>query len=709
MMTQSTASNLYKKPNISELNQYYLDAESADQSIFADMRSNLLLVSGDHYNKSQSSFHKRLRDNKEVSQEQKLRLTKNHIQNICKIYANNISSTNPGVCFNPKEETSNHDQKVAKMHTSVWRDAVDKYNIDDRADDWVDSLVQVGEVAVKIFFDPDMGNLKGYEAQIDPATGQSLTDEMGQEQPDKDKPVMEGGFVFEDIFGANLLRPAECKIMRLAEWLGIRKMTDTDLLKRKYAGNEEALRFITSDNDETYNVFDINTGGYKKTSKQTMIREYYFRKSRLFPKGYFYITTKSGILAEGELPGGLFPIVFAACDRLQTTPRGRSPIKTMRPYQAEINRSASKMAEHQITLGDDKLLIQNGTKVSAGASLPGVRSMNYTGMTPVILAGRDGSQYLNYMQSQITELYQAMAVQEMAQENETNLDPYVLLFRSARQKKKFQRYIKRYENFLVELSKLYLGLAKIHLSDDAVIYAVGKNEQVNIAEYKQMEDLYYEIDIEPQSEDIETKLGKQIVLNHALQYIGPQLKPDEVGKFLRQMPFANFDEDMEDLTMDYDGVKNDMLALDRGEQPPLNQYDNHEYCIKKLSSRTKKADFRFLDQAVQQNYQMKIQLHMQMDAANKAAIMRAEQGLIPVDGALVGCDIFVPDPTSKEGKTRRARIPYFALDWLLKQLEVQGASQEKLKDMSEGAQAQVADMTMQQSGNIPQPMAGQPH
>ena len=82
MMTQSTASNLYKKPNISELNQYYLDAESADQSIFADMRSNLLLVSGDHYNKSQSSFHKRLRDNKEVSQEQKLRLTKNHIQNI---------------------------------------------------------------------------------------------------------------------------------------------------------------------------------------------------------------------------------------------------------------------------------------------------------------------------------------------------------------------------------------------------------------------------------------------------------------------------------------------------------------------------------------------------------------------------------------------------------------------------------------------------
>jgi hypothetical protein len=707
-MTQ-TVSEEFKKPDISMLNQYYLDADSADQSIFAEMRSNLLLVSGDHYNKNQNSFYKRLRDNKEISQEQKIRLTKNHVQNICNIYANNISSTNPGVCFNPKEETSNHDQKVAQMHTSVWRDAVDRYKIDDRSDDWVDAFIQAGELAVKLFYDPDQGKLKGYEAQIDQATGQSLTDEMGQEQPDENKPVMEGGFVFEDIFAANLLRPAECKNMQLAEWLGIRKMSDLDVLKRKYSGQPEKLKHLSSSPDETYNVFDISTGGFKKTSKQTMIREYYFRPSRLFPKGYFYITTKDGILEEGELPGGLFPIVFAACIRLQTTPRGRSPIKIMRPYQAEINRSASKMAEHQITLGDDKLLIQNGTKISAGIALPGVRSMNFTGMTPTILAGRDGSQYLEYMKSQITELYQTMAVQEMQQDSETNLDPYVLLFRSARQKKKFQRYIKRYENFLVDLSRLYLSLAKVHLSDDAVIWAVGKNEQVNIAEYKQLPDLCYEIDVEPQSEDIETKLGKQIVLNHALQYIGPQLKPDEVGKFLRQMPFANFDEDMEDLTLDYDGVKNDILALDRGEQPPLNQYDNHEYCIKKLTSRTKKADYRFLDDTIKQNYQGKIQLHMQMDAANKAAILRAEQGLIPTDGYLVGCDFFVPDPTSKEGKTRRARIPYMSLDWLIKQLEVQGASQDKLKDMSEGAQAQIADETMQQSGMMPQPMAGQPY
>jgi hypothetical protein len=686
-------------PDIAKLNTYYFDGDSCDQDTFVEMRSNILLVAGEHYNRRQSRFYRRIRDSRELSQEQKLRLTKNHTRKICQIYANNIVSANPNVGFTPKDEQSMHDQKVADLHHSVWVDAYKRYAIDDKIDDWTDSFVQIGECHVKLFYDPFKGAMKGFQPQIDPETGNPSVNEFGQMFPDEGKPVFEGEFIWEEIYGFNLLRPPECKDLRTAEWLCARKMVAREELLRKYKGDEEKQKFIRADQDETYVIFDTR-GGYRKTTRQTMLREYFFRPSMLFPSGYFYITTKEGILEEGELPGGFFPIVSVLFDKIQTTARGHSPIKVMRPYQAEINRAASKIAEHQITLGDDKILTQNGTKISAGVSLPGVRAVNFTGAEPKILPGRDGSQYLNYMQTQTAELYQVMMVAEQAEDNDqSKLDPYVLLFRSARQKKKFQRYIKRMEKFIIELVHLYLRLAKIHMPDDAVVWAIGKNEQVNISEFRQLPDTCYEVNIEAQADDIETKLGKQMVLNHALQYVGPQLKPEMIGKIMRQMPFSNFDQSFDDLTIDYDSVMNDMLALDRGEKPPVGQYDDHKYCIKRLTARMRKADFKILPPAIQQAYNQKVALHQQMEAAAQLAIQRAEQGFIPTGGYMVVCDFYVKDPSDPSGlKTRRARVPYQSMEWLLNQLESQGGSQQQLTDMNEGALAQISQKFTQMGG-----------
>lgn len=691
---QGTAQDYLRKPDINKLNENYTDGDSVDQSPFADMRSGVLLCAGDHYQQKQNRFYKRIRDAKELSEQQKLRLTKNHIQKICKLYANYIVSTNPGVGFSPKDEQSNHDKKVAEMHHAVWRDAYERYHIDDKIDDWVDSFIQEGEVCVKLFFDPSAGDVVGYGPQLD-EFGQPILDPLtGQMSPDENDPLARGEFIFEQVNGFNLLRPPECKDMRKAEWLCVRKMANRNELLRKYRNDEAKQKMIQTDQDETYVIFDALSGGYKKSSSQTMIREFYYRPSLLFPEGYYYITTKAGILEEGPLPGGLFPLVFAAFDKVQTSPRGRSPIKTMRPYQAEINRSASKIAEHQITLGDDKLLVQNGTKVSAGVSLPGVRTVNVTGTDPKVLPGRSGEQYVGYMVGQIDEMYKVMMVNELDVDNTTgNVDPYVLLFRSARQKKKFQRYIKRFEKFLVELVHLYLNLAKIHLPDETVIMAVGKNEAINIAEYRQLEDTSFEIKIEAQSDDIETKLGKQIVLNHALQYVGSKMDKDDIGKLLRNMPFANVDDDFEDLTLDYDTAANDILALDRGERPPINQYDNHKYMIKKLVARMRKPDFKLIPPEIQANYAAKVKMHQEFEARNAQAIQRAQQGFIPTDGALIPVEFYRMVPNSTGGtKSEKVKLPYWSIDWLIKQMDAQGATQEMLMNMNQGAAAQMAGM-----------------
>lgn len=639
---------------IKDLEKLYLEADDADKDLFSEQRSNLLLIAGEHYNRNRMNLFKRLRDARAISQEQKIRLTKNHVAKICDSYVNHVVSAAPGVGFEPAQASELRDQKTAELNKSVWEYAKEKEDLEEQIRSWVEDYVGVGEVMTKLFFDP-----------------------------------AEGEVVFEEFYGFNFLIDPGATSFKKARHAIIRKMVDVKKLRAMFPG-EEHQSFINESADSTYTIFDRGRGQYQKSKGQCLVREFYFRPNAQLPNGYWYYTVKDHILTEGELPAGKFPIVFRPFRRLQTKARGQGLVKMLRPYQTEINRSASKIAEHQITLGDDKLLIQNGTKVTAGASLPGVRSVNFTGMEPKVLAGRDGSQYLNYMNSQISEMYNAAMVDEKPSELTGQVDPYSLLFRSASQKKAFQIYIKRFEGFLREVATLYLELARYHFPDDKVIRMVGRKEQVNIAEFKNSDPLCYRIKVVPQADDIETKMGKQLVLNHVLQYVGAQMSKEDIGKLIKAMPYSNEDESFNDLTMDYESATNDILALDRGETPPIGQYDNHQYMVKRLTARMRMADFRFLPPQIQQNYAQRLDAHEQVLADEAQKIQMAESGFIPTSGYLVVCDLYVQSDPNDPEKTKRVRVPSDSLNWLIQKLQTQGASLDQLEQLNQRNLVEIA-------------------
>lgn len=695
-----------KTHSLAELEAIYTDGDEVDKVVFADMRSSILLVAGEHYTKRRSEFYQRIRDAKDLSDRQKIRLTKNHIQKICKLYTNNILSMNPGVAFNPKNENELQDQKAAELHAAIWEDAKERYNLAEKKDDWCEDFVTTGECAVKIYWDSAGGKLKGYEPQAG-EDGTPAIDETGQAIPDYSKPVHEGQMVFEQIHGFNLLRSGEAKDMRESHVLMIRKMLGVKELKAKY---KDLANKIDSSMDQTVMVFDNARGGYRKAQNEVMIREFYFRPCAQYPNGYFYITTREVILEQGELPGGIWPIVWAGFDKVQTTPRGRSPVKVMRPYQIEINRCASKIAEHQMTLGDDKLVMNTGTKATQGPELPGVRVIEVTGPAPTVIPGRDGSQFVQHMQNQIDELYKVMMVDEDSVEVNGQLDPYALLFRAASQKKKFKRYIERFERFLIEVARVYIELARFHMPEDAVVMAVGRPEQINIAEFKNAQPIGYQINIDAQAEDIESKMGSQLVLNHVLQYTGQKLDKEDIGKLVRLMPYANIEEGFSDLTLDYDSATNMILSLDRGQPMPPNPYDKHMYMIQRLTSRMRKADFQFLDPRIQEMYRATVETYQQLEVTRQEQIQAAKDGFIPTGGYLVSCDFYAADPKDP-AKTKRVRLPADAVSWLIKRLETQGASLDQIEKTNEGALQQMAQMMISkgQPGGAPgrevQPMA----
>ncbi len=689
-----------KPHTISELNQLFLDGESADKDLFSEQRSNILLISGNHYSRKGNDQWSRIRDSKDLPSDQKIRLTKNHIRKIVLTYINSITSYAPGVGAEAKDKASLQHQKAAELANSVWEDGKDRHDFNSKINQWASDFCGTGEVGVKIFQDPSAGKFLGYQAEVD-EFGQVVLDEMGQPVPSK-VAKFAGDVIIERLFSFNLIRPAGCKDVERMPWWCHRKMSSVKEVKSLIMSSDslddqekdELCQKVVESADQTYVVLDGNSGQYKTVKNETMLKEWFWRPCHRYPKGYFQICVSEAILFEGELPNGIYPIVFKGFDDIPTSPRSRSIVKQLRPNQIEINRTASKMAEIQIS-SDDKVLIQNGTKLSPGMAYPGVRSFQYSGVPPVVMEGRTGNQYLEYMNQNISEMYSIAMLEEQTQEKEGNYDVYAHLARSIKDKKKFSLYTDKFESFLKGVFSTYIALRQFYSTPQDLIPAIGKSEYINVDEFKGITDLSYVIKATAQTEDAESKLGNQLMLNNIIQYAGAQLTRDDLGKIIKLMPYANNEQITEDLTMDYDFATNCILQLDRG-KTPSSRPPNPAYLLKKLENRKMKPDFEFLDPQIQQLYEQSIKMVRDIKTQDEIAIKQAQSEFIPTGGYLVACDFYVPDKANPEKLPKRVRLPSEAMDWLMKQLESQGSDQATLQGLNSNAQSELATNFLQQ-------------
>lgn len=669
-----------KKMTITDLNSLYDEAKQVDKEMFSKMRSAILLIAGEHYSKRMEAFWNRQKNAASNSDSYKIKITKNWIHRAHRLYVSSILSKAPGSAVSPRNKLELQDQKDAELNQSVWEYLKSICKIKAHTRDACGDFTGVGECATKVYFDKNKGYLKGYEQKLD-EMGQPLLDESGQPVEDRRKPVFSGQFVFERIYPHTLFRHPSAKKMEDSPFLGIEKMVDSKELRRKYKSDPEKLKFI-EDSQEEFVVFDANKSSYGKESTQTLVKEYYFKPSEIHPKGYFYHTTKAGILEEGELPGEKFPIVWKGFDEAPTRARATGMVEIARPFQAELNRAASQCAMNSITMSDDKMLYQSGSKLASGSLLPGVRGISYTGTPPMILSGRSGDQFYQYIQIQEQEMNRALLLDVLDAEKINQLDPYAMMYRSMVQSQHFSIYSDKFGEWLVELCELTLELAKFYLPDDEVIAAVGKSESINMAEFRKTTPLCHRIHVQEQEETVESRLGKQLTMNQIMQYAGSQLTREDIGKLITNMPFGNWQEQFADFTVDERNVKNDFLAIERGEQPRISPTDSSEYVLKKVASRKKERDYSLLAPEIQALYDSYEQVHIQKVQAEGEAAKAASSEFIPSGGAMIATDMYLPDADPAKAP-KRARIPYQSLDWLLSTLSKQGMAQEKLEAMND--------------------------
>ena len=677
-----------KKHTIAELNTLYDEAESVDKEVFAEMRSNVLLLAGEHYKKRDHGSI--TREANRANDRFQLRLVKNHLHKINRYYGTSLASAT-GVAVSPQIDSDLQDTKDAELNQAVYNQHVIDYRLKERYRQWAFNFPAVGELATMIRWNPNAGEIVGYAQKFNEETGEPEFDPNGQPVGDENNPVFEGKFEIEDIFPANLFRDPTAKNMRDSSLIGVRKMVATKLLQERYKDDPEKIKGLESSSKEDFVVFDQARSSYGKSKNEVLVKEFYFRPCTEYPEGYFYITAGQTILEEGPLPFGLFPIVWAGFDELPTTPRARSIIKLARPYVAEINRASSQMAMHQITIGDDKVIYQKGAKLEQGALLPGIRGISFQGMkAPQILQGRDGSQFLGYIQQQIAELYQVVMVDEISEEKLTQMDPTSLLFRAASQRMKFGVYIEKFEQYLIDFVTLLLDYSRHYLPDTAVVPAIGRGELINLAEFRKTSKIRHMIKVEAREDTLDSLVGRQMNFQNTLQYVGKQLEREDIGKIMVNAPYAN-KEAFADFTLDDQNAKNDMLAMERGEYPPIGRSDDPAKMLKKLETRTRKPDYKFLDPRVQQLYEKRIQDYTVLQAQQQEKILAAQAEYIPMDGPMVQCDMYVQNPNDPNAAAQRAMFPQNALVALQKRLEAQGINLMSLKPLSPPTLANIAE------------------
>lgn len=669
---------------IERLNTIYDKAKNGLSQHFAELRSNILLDTGYHHIRSQRFLDGRTKSDKN----KKVKITKNYIPVITSHIQNNIINANPGTGFFPRHEADASHQKAAELTNSVWQTVREKVSEEQHRRELIKDYVVCGEAWLKTSWDANGGTFRGYYTEEPEYSEQPIIDDDDDRIPEEPNIKLDftGAPIWERIYPFDVITDINARSWDTCRYVIVRKLIPTKELKKIYEFDEEKLEYIHESGDvDTYQIFDGLSGHYYEAKEHVVVREMYIKPCVEYKSGYYIYFTSDGILEQGDLPTDpegnplTFPIHYVGYDQSNTSVRSFGIIKRIKANQLEINRASSAAVMESLVLGHSTILTQAGSKLSSAGMGNGMKRLVYQGVKPDIVRGTNGDQYMNYIAMQVKEMFELAQVPYRESEKTplTN-DVMGLLFMSLQDKKRFSLYAEKFERFLLNATKCTMEYCRAMMSSDELIPIVGKNEMVNISEFQNTKPLDTIIKMQPRTDDFVSVLGRSIQISQILQYAGKTLTSQDIGKLARNLPFLNSEQIIEDSLIDYDLATNTILALDRGEQTFIQDEEDHNYMIKRLTNRMKKPDFVALPDHVKKMYNDRVELHTKFKISQQEEAAKATSGFIPSGGGEVSVDMY---DRNKEGKSRRLRLPTESIYWLVQKLAQQGTFTEDVQDL----------------------------
>lgn len=618
-----------------------------------------------------------------------LRYSKNHIPRLADVYANEIIREAPDIVAVPVTGGDVKADPLAEMNNEVYEHHKRKCseNYRQKTDDDVLDFVVVGEAACKLYWD------------------------------DQRDCVRE-----ETIAPYDLGRAPGSRSVEESPWHIHRHVyTKRDLVRMygKKKGEGLAAGDPSTDvnhfGESSYTVFQSSKYEYDNL-QGTMVLEYYERPTVRHPRGRYFFFTTSGIIEQGELPGGVYPIVVQRFMKTPRLARGHSFIRNIYRIQTEINRASGQDATNMAHFGDDKFVTNSNSDLQMGKVIKGATHLKVSGFQDIkssflFVEGKGQPKYVDYIQAQVNEMDYICHVRTQMEDKkgpQKGGDLSVVLYTQIKDKKRFVKYAQAFEDYLVTKGRRVLSLYRHYLTPGDVIHSGNMDKRVLVPDFKATSDRDFMFAISPANESDETRLGKQIVVDKIMQYKGQDLDKADIGMILRASMLSNEKLLLSHFSPEYDSWVNNQVELEKGIMPQVSEVEDFAYKARMTTTRMSKPDFKELPLMVQDLYRRFLQVCEEGAAKAENERLRIEQGVIPTEGALLNTDLYrtVPNSSGTGQKTERVKLPHSALEWLVESLQKQGVTQQNLAGLPASVQGGIMDRVATAAEQVGTPGGG---
>lgn len=434
-----------------------------------------------------------------------------------------------------------------------------------------------------------------------------------------------------------------------AEWLIEESVRSKEYVAERYdkeiEPDAEAVPGIAESRMSGTSGAQGKAGSYKGVK----VSEYWHRPSAKHPRGRRVVWAAEELLAEDDNPYGDLPYVMFSGIPVPGRFWPTSTAEHLRPPQTEMNKTRSQLRENAARFGNPSLLKSRHANVSY-SGLPGEEIEYDATLQDSIPSYLRPPEMPAYVQSELDRMEQSLREISGQFEVTKGQVPAGVTAASAinllqeADETRLAGDVQDLEHALALAGTKVLGLVARFYTDQRTIHIAGDDGAWDIEEFRgEMLGDNTQVEVQAGSAMPRSKAAKQAamqeVLNLMVQY-GVPLNPRNLRRFFRGYEVGGLEALFADVGQDERQINRENRLLSRGEEVPLNSFDNDELHIEGHEEFQKSSRYAQLDPAGQQTFEAHVAEHRErfieaQDAAAKAAnpdaLTNGEQGSVRPD------------------------------------------------------------------------------
>jgi hypothetical protein len=530
------------------------------------------------------------------------------------------------------ESNSQDDKDAAKLGVQIIEDVFDKQKFTEIRQNLIMSTMQGGHAYLQVTWDPTLG-----KPMVDPETGEPAG--------------YEGDIRIEVLNCLNVYPDPLAKNIEEAQYVIKAKTRKLEYFRNHYergnAVKEEQTWLIS-------NLYDMKTNaltavGITGAQTQDQARDsaieivYYEKRSEKHPRGRMCVIASGILLENKELPIGQFDIIKFDDIIIGDRYSSEAVITHLRPLQDQYNITRTKVADWiRKTLGGKYLMARGSELIEEALNNDSGEILEYTPVPnappPTALAVPQVPPYVyKDLDTQNSEFdfisginqvsrgvlpsasIPAAGIQMLQEQDQTRMG--VQTSRNEIGFAKVGQCILKYAH------KNYVMPRMLKIAGEGLEYTVKEFVGEDIGEN-------FDVIVVPGSTAPSSKVLRNQDIMQAWQsgLLGNPADDKVRMKVLKMMEYGDREEMWKDQALDQAQVKKAIAAIEQGDMPQLNQFDNHVVHLQEMNQYRKQDKFNLMTPESQKIFMYVMEWHLNAlaDLANPALAqqkMQAENAL----------------------------------------------------------------------------------